>query len=628
MLSPDSAPPELQSGRYEVGSLLHESPGASLYLGREKDTGLTVVLKCFEPGQRRAYLREASAALGLNHPNIVRCLDTFRLPTGGACVVYEYLAGGTLAQALEENGPLALAEIWRCLGELAEGLAFLHGTGRIHCDLKPDNVFLRASDSADSSRYVLGDLGSTSFLKEAKEGRRSTSTPAYVAPERVYDRHCCNSDLYSLGVLGFEIATGQRPFAGATEAVIRAHLTQPPPLHRLADGALRRVLESLLEKEPSHRIQSAETLLALIHQARSGGGRDHAADPEREKYHPTPRQPEAGVQSLLWSDSSHPKQALDSRTMLDSTAALPSLPLSQLGECQPHGVFRLNPSPEDALPLLATVLETDGRVYVALDHGSHAVVRELGGDTPDHVIAKIGGIRAPEPGVLSYATSSRVFRFDPRRARASCVWEGCQGLLSHSLAQGFLLWQSRRGLEYVNLAQGRTHSFRADSYLSPVQTLIRRDGGFCHSDGIANEQLVFRSPEAKIQAHFTLDGPILGLAGKSGPVLAVLADLARGGRSLAISSPDSSRPRILRLPAHLVDWCCTPDGVFWISQDGGLYGADAQLDQPIRLGHGLPDAAAIRVSGGHRWLALLCHTAAGAQLALWKIPTLNEGRSP
>lgn len=613
MPSPDSAPPEIQSGRYELGELLHAGPGASLYLGREKDTGLGVVLKCFESGQRRAYLREASAALGLNHPNIVRCLDTFRLPTGGACVVYEYLPGGTLAERLGQAGPLATEDVWRCLAELAEGLAFLHGTGRIHCDLKPDNVFLYGAAGADSSRYVLGDLGAVSFLKEAKEGRRSPSTPAYVAPERVYDRHHCNSDLYSLGILGFEIATGQRPFAGDAEAVIRAHLTQPPPLRRVADGAVRRVLECLLEKDPARRIQSADILLALINQARSG------AVPVVESRDQPPA-PEPGQESI------------------------PLTPLASLGECVPCGVYDMSATgltrltnhdaaasreravaPDDALPSLGGLLESGGRVFVALDHGGHAVIQEMGGAATAHVIAKTGGIRAMEPGILSFATSSRVFRFDPRRASATCVWEGCQGLLTHSLAHGFLLWQSRHGLEYVHLAQGRTHGFRAGSYLSPVQTLILRGGVFCHSDGIANEQLVFRSPEAEVLARLALDGPILGLAGDGRTALAVVADMARGGRSLLACCPDSPRPRLFRLPANLAAWCCTPGGVFWVNHDGGLYGADAGLE-PVWLGRGLAEPTAIRVSCEHRWLALLRHADDGARLALWNLPHSPEGR--
>ncbi|MGZ8245641.1 protein kinase domain-containing protein [Methylomagnum sp.] len=65
-------------------------------------------------------------------------------PAAGGPAWCEYLPGGTLAERLEREGPLATAEVWRCLAELAEGLAFLHGAGRIHCDLKPDNAFLHA----------------------------------------------------------------------------------------------------------------------------------------------------------------------------------------------------------------------------------------------------------------------------------------------------------------------------------------------------------------------------------------------------------------------------------------------------------------------------------------------------
>lgn len=590
MLCRDSAPLELGSGRYTVESLLHESPQAALYRARDRESGAAVALKCFEPGARRAYLREASAALGLKHPHIVRCLDTFHLPLGGACVVYEFMAGGTLAERLETLGPLAPAEVRRCLGELAEGLAFLHRTGRIHCDIKPENVFVCPSGDNHLPRYVLGDLGATCFIREAKEGRHTAGSPAYIAPERVYDRFLFNSDLYSLGVVGFEIATGERPYSGAAEAVIRAHLSEPPPLHRVADPDLRLLLEHLLEKDPAQRIQHAETLLAML-----------------ERPGPAARRVEASAGPAPGLERSKPG------------AGPPTVP----GEWGLHGVYELDPTPARP-PRIAAVLAEIEQPSLAMDHGSSGEILRPGSNSPGRLFAKVGRIGSVGEHSISYGSSSRVFQLDCTHASPACLWEGCRGLIGHSYAHGHLFWQSQHSLHYVDIANDRTYAFRGRCYLSPVQVAIFPDGSFCHSDGPANEQLVFRSPVAELQARATLSGPILGLTDDAGQILAVVADMHRRGRMLAVCSRHSPVPvRTLLLPSDISDWCFAAGRVFWISGNGQVHTADTTL-KPALLPPALAGAALIRVSVDRRWLALMGQAESTRKLALWKIPTPQE----
>lgn len=573
MPSPSSALSDAAARRYRVESHLHSSPQADLYLAREQAGGAWVVLKRFGRDAGRAYLREAAAALGLTHPHIVRCLDTFYPPDEGGCVVYEYLAGGTLAGRLAA-GPLPPEEVWRCLGELAEGLAYLHASGRIHCDLKPENVLL---DDSHPPRHVLGDLGSVCFIREAREGRHTAGSPAYIAPERIYDRFFFNSDLYSLGVLGFEIATGTRPHVGTPDEVLRAHLAKPPPWERITDPALRRLLEHLLEKDPAQRLESAGALLKMLDRA----------------------------------ESTPPSAVASPPSAVPDPVELPSPDGWRF-----QGVY--------GLPIqagrLAAVLEGGGRVHVVLDHGSHAEILAPDSGQPSQAIGKVGGIGILGAEAFSYASSTRVFRATPGQRNATCVWDGCRNLTGHVLAEGHLFWYGRHGLNYVDLIQGRSHAFRAQGYLLPVQAAILPDGRFCYGEGMG--YLVFRSPEAQPQERIALGGMILDLTQAGGRVLALVADLSYPMHWL-VDCADPARPAKFPLAADVLAWSWAAGGwLVWTTKQGGLFATSPAgnterlpIDPP-------PDPLGLRANG--RWLALSHAGATGPQLSLWTLPSLQE----
>ncbi|MGZ8218416.1 serine/threonine protein kinase [Methylomagnum sp.] len=572
---------EFAARRYTVADCLYQGPQTSLYRARDQETGTNVVLKCFEPGARRAYLREASAAMGLVHPHIVRCLDTFYPPQGGGCVVYEYLDGGTLADDLAATGPLPTLDIWRCLGELAEGLAFLHGSGRIHCDIKPENVLLAGVRPA---RYVLGDLGSVCFIREAREGRYTTGSPAYIAPERVYDRFFFNSDLYSLGVLGFEIATGTRPYLGSPDEVIRAHLAKPPPLDQIGDAKLRGILEHLLEKDPTQRVQTAAALLKM----------------------------------LGWAA---PEKLPDIVPMSASSPVPPDLP-DLPGEWRLHGVYELPPTPSPGR--LVAVLDEDHQTYVVMDHGSHAEILAPGSNIPAHAFGKVGAIGVLDAGGFSFASSTRVFRASARHRAATCIWDGGRGLIGHVLAGDYLFWQSRHGLHYVDLARDRTYAFRSHGYVAPTQAAIFPDGGFCHSDGMTNGQLVFRSPEAKILARVGLGGMILGLTHADTRLLAVVADLDQATQWLVDCSEPGGDLRKRPLAADVLACGWAGGRVFWVSRQGGLFATDATLEVQRLPFDPSPETVALQVCPDQRWLAFIQQTPVTTQLALWNVPRAQE----
>ena len=95
-----------------------------------------------------------------------------------------------------------MARLFNCLHDILNVLIYLHALNRIHCDIKPENIFLRPKLDGQFE-FVLGDLGAACFIREAREGQHVIGTPAYIAPERIRNQFFFNSDLYSLGVVAF-----------------------------------------------------------------------------------------------------------------------------------------------------------------------------------------------------------------------------------------------------------------------------------------------------------------------------------------------------------------------------------------------------------------------------------------
>ena len=243
---------------YTVLELLRESSTSSVLIGFDEKTGSKVIIKCFKQNAKGAYLREISATYDMKHPHLVRCLNTFHRTDGESCLVYEYLTGGSLADHLETCGVFSVDLVFRCLHDILKALIYLHALNRIHCDIKPENIFLRPLSNG-GFEYVLGDLGAACFLREAQEGQHVTGTPAYIAPERIRNQFFFNSDLYSLGVVAFELSTGYRPFMGTVEQITQANLSQIPSLEVIKYQPLRDLVDHLLVKSPQKRLETAST---------------------------------------------------------------------------------------------------------------------------------------------------------------------------------------------------------------------------------------------------------------------------------------------------------------------------------------------------------------------------------
>jgi TolB-like protein/Tfp pilus assembly protein PilF len=271
-------------GRYEIVSALGAGGMGEVYRARDTALDRTVAVKVVatldpsRPERLERFHREARAISRLSHPHICTLFD-YGEQDGQPYLVMEYLEGQTLAERLEE-GPLPLPDVLRHGRDIAEALDAAHRQGVVHRDLKPANVMLTASG------VKLLDFGLARVTAEAS-GPPSTDTVTrtgvvmgtlpYMSPEQLEGREAdARADVFALGVLLYEMATGRRPFEGGSDAArIAAVVTgEPPPLGQVrpdAPPALERIVGRCLAKDPDRRWQSARDIALELETAAAGG---------------------------------------------------------------------------------------------------------------------------------------------------------------------------------------------------------------------------------------------------------------------------------------------------------------------------------------------------------------------
>ncbi len=252
----------LIGGRYEVQQVIAERASGSAVRALDLTTQEPVFLKMFSPDFLAHYRREAAAAMQMQHPNLLRAIDT---ASGGAedmsWIAYPFISGTSVRESTNQR-PGDISYVWQCAADVLKALVYMHQQGWIHCDVKPDNLIYMQSTEVE--RFVLVDLGAATTIKEARDGKHVVGSPAYTAPERLYDAFGPQSDLYSVGVLCFELATGHLPFIGTVKEIYRGHLSGGPAFQEIADQDLRLLVESLMEKQPARRMRSAHDALAAV----------------------------------------------------------------------------------------------------------------------------------------------------------------------------------------------------------------------------------------------------------------------------------------------------------------------------------------------------------------------------
>lgn len=260
------------SVQYEIGRLLGRGGMGAVYWGREKALERDVAIKVLPPGatemspdSRERFRREARTAAQLTHSNIVP-LYTFGETDGLAFFVMGFVRGESLASRMKREGRLPFTDVIRILGQLADALDYAHRKGIVHRDVKPDNVML----DDESGRPMLTDFG---IAKGEAGGEALTrtgmivGTPAYMSPEQASgERHIDGrSDLYALGVLGYEMLAGRAPFeGGSVQELLMQHIAQVPvPLKAVVRDAPEGVAAAVmrcLEKDPARRFPDGSAL--------------------------------------------------------------------------------------------------------------------------------------------------------------------------------------------------------------------------------------------------------------------------------------------------------------------------------------------------------------------------------
>ncbi len=214
------------------------------------------------PVLKRMFENEVSITVKLLSPSIVTAYDGY--PTGeNAFLALEYCSGGTLDQLLLEQGKLQLERAYHLILDVATGLTHTHERSVLHRDVKPANVFLTGAGKAK-----LGDFGTGVFM--ADEGEERVGTAFYMAPEVFEGRSSgVRSDIYSLGVLAYEVIAGRRPFIADTyEALMVAHHTEVPKDLRTfrpeVDQQVVRLVAKAMTRDPEKRFQQARQFLEAL----------------------------------------------------------------------------------------------------------------------------------------------------------------------------------------------------------------------------------------------------------------------------------------------------------------------------------------------------------------------------
>lgn len=266
--------------RFAIERLLGQGGMGAVYLARDRQLDRPVALKVLpaefaaQHDLRERFLRETRTAASFSHPNIVPVFSVEERPTLLAYTM-GYVEGESVAEMVARSGPLSVREVVRLLQDIAYALAYAHGRGVIHRDIKPDNIMIERA----TGRALLMDFGISRSLHAAPAPAPGSTragltrvgevvgTPEYMSPEQASgDTLDGRSDLYSLGLVAWFALTGASAMAGeSTAKVLVKQLTEmvPPVATLRADvpPLLADVIERCLAKAPEERVANAEALV-------------------------------------------------------------------------------------------------------------------------------------------------------------------------------------------------------------------------------------------------------------------------------------------------------------------------------------------------------------------------------
>lgn len=275
---------DVLAGRYGLTEIISSGGMATVWRALDQVLARTVAVKILHEhlAQDEAFLsrfrREAVAAAGLTHPHIVSIYDTGEMEaTDSIChyIVMEHCGGGTLDTSLKERGAFTSERTADVGATICDALAYAHAKGIVHRDVKPANVLID-----DDGLLKVGDFGIAKAVSEKRDittTGKIMGTVAYISPEYAKDRELdARSDIYSLGVVLYELVVGKPPFLEETSvATAMKHVNDPVPTPRSRRAGIARPLETVimkaLEKDPDRRFSSAEEMQDALRSLTSRG---------------------------------------------------------------------------------------------------------------------------------------------------------------------------------------------------------------------------------------------------------------------------------------------------------------------------------------------------------------------
>ena len=273
-------------GDCTIVSLLGSGAMGQVYLAQAPN-GRKYALKILHPefarhntGMKRRFLNEAEFAMTIRHRNLVEVFDAGEDKEIGLCyILMEYMPGGSLGDMIAKNGRLPVDTAISYVSQTADALSVAHKQGVIHRDIKPDNILFTADGVPK-----LTDLGVAKFFDDAADAKLTMDghllgTPAYMAPEQMMDSHHIDAraDIYSLGVVLYEMLTGNRPNEGSTVMGLLAKAIKGEPrpdvrtLRPEVSMSVAYVLSLMCAPKPDDRPESPSVVVDLLSRAEVGG---------------------------------------------------------------------------------------------------------------------------------------------------------------------------------------------------------------------------------------------------------------------------------------------------------------------------------------------------------------------